>query len=517
MNLEFASNTDSLHIFNNTLVAKDNPGKLLRILRRNQTNPGKLNIKNNIFSKEGSIPQIYKQAIVLDSLWENNLSVNILDHNLYWNSNPKTTPTIAFQDFTRDWNYSGNSYYEENGVGENPLLLSDYSLQYHSPAKNKGTGLFAQVTKDKFGNSRPYWNHDYDAGAYEIEDTQFKIGVTGVGDEEPVTHTLTLLGSYWERSSSGIWILSSDQTLLTKSYTTTGNSDPIDLNSWQGWEYKWLDRDNSTEKRIAAGFYKLSNSINNDYIYLDLRDAVSNNSLNIYIRFNNNDYYKTYQYYRNNWNNNINSGSVIRIWQIHGGNHNTSGLGTSYWANVLIPLEHSLHPRMVWGPVSGQSTYSVYHRPGVTFDWSIVESLNNLYEYTDNSRFLLQPGGPAGHTEYYRVMQNNQPSNIVGFEFPGGPLDKAAGMATISYDISQNYPNPFNPVTTIKFSIAVEDWVILKVYDILGREVKTLIDKDLKPGEYQVEFNSEGLASGIYIYRIISGAYTQERKMQILK
>jgi hypothetical protein len=196
-----------------------------------------------------------------------------------------------------------------------------------------------------------------------------------------------------------------------------------------------------------------------------------------------------------------------------------SGLGSTYWANVLIPVEHPLHPRMVWGPVSGQSTYSVYHRPGVTFNWSLVESLNNLYEYTDNKRFLLQPGDLGGHTEDYVVLQNNDTSNIAGFEFPGKPLDKAAALGTVSYNynIFQNYPNPFNPVTTIKFSIANEDRVTLKIYDILGREVRTLIDKDLKPGEYQAEFNSEELASGVYIYRITSGSYNSVKKMQLLK
>jgi hypothetical protein len=314
------------------------------------------------------------------------------------------------------------------------------------------------------------------------------------------------------------WNISSDQTLLTKSYTTTGNSDPVDLNSWDGWEYKWLDRNNSTEKRIAAGFYELSNNISEKYVYLDLRDAVVNNSLNIYLRYNNSD--STYQYHKNSsWNNLIDSASVLRIWQIHGGDPNTSDLGNAYWANVLIPVEHPQHPRMIWGPVSGQSTYSVYHRQGVTFPWSHDTLLTNLYEYIDYSRFLLQPNNPGGHTEDYIVRQNNDTSNIAGFEFPGDALDKAAAMGTIiyNYDISQNYPNPFNPSTTIKFSIAAEDRVVIKVYDILGREVRTLIDKDINPGEYQVEFSSGELASGVYIYRISSGNYSSVKKMQILK
>jgi hypothetical protein len=331
MNLEFASNTDSLHIFNNTLVAKDNPGKLLRILRRKETvpaSPGKLNIKNNIFSKVGS----NSVAVILDSLWENNLSgYNILDYNLYWNSNPNITPTIAFQDFTRDWNYSGNSYYEENGVGENPLLLSDYTLQYHSPAKNKGVGLFAKVTKDKFGNPRPYWNRDFDIGAYEIEDTQFKIGATELlGDPPPnITHYLKAIDTYWERSSTPSWMISIDQYIDSTAFTTTGNT-PSDIDSLYGWEYKWLDRSgDDQDTSIGAGFYEVSNNYNNSNarFYIDLRDAVQDYSLNVGIRYRGD--LDQYEYYKNgSWDSTIVNGSILRIWDINDGNTHTNNLAS---------------------------------------------------------------------------------------------------------------------------------------------------------------------------------------------
>jgi tetratricopeptide (TPR) repeat protein len=70
------------------------------------------------------------------------------------------------------------------------------------------------------------------------------------------------------------------------------------------------------------------------------------------------------------------------------------------------------------------------------------------------------------------------------------------------FGLMQNYPNPFNPSTTISYNIANESKVILKVFDILGREIRTLVDSELSPGNYRAEFNGSGLASGIYLYQI---------------
>ena len=91
------------------------------------------------------------------------------------------------------------------------------------------------------------------------------------------------------------------------------------------------------------------------------------------------------------------------------------------------------------------------------------------------------------------------------------------------FSLSQNYPNPFNPTTTIKFTIpSVETTrrvvsTKLVVYDILGREVKTLLNKPMQPGQYEVQFDGSDLPSGVYFYRLTSGEFTQARKMLLLK
>ena len=85
------------------------------------------------------------------------------------------------------------------------------------------------------------------------------------------------------------------------------------------------------------------------------------------------------------------------------------------------------------------------------------------------------------------------------------------------YSLSKNYPNPFNPVTTIKYAIPVASLVTLKVYDILGNEISTLVNEEQEADEYSVEFSADGLSSGIYFYTISARAFTRTKKMILLR
>jgi len=87
----------------------------------------------------------------------------------------------------------------------------------------------------------------------------------------------------------------------------------------------------------------------------------------------------------------------------------------------------------------------------------------------------------------------------------------------VSYALSQNYPNPFNPITKIEFAIPKAEFVTLKVYDILGKEVKTLVSEFKQPGYYTIDFNASDLSSGIYYYRIEAGTFVSVRKMILIK
>ncbi len=86
-----------------------------------------------------------------------------------------------------------------------------------------------------------------------------------------------------------------------------------------------------------------------------------------------------------------------------------------------------------------------------------------------------------------------------------------------SFQLMQNYPNPFNPSTVISFQLATKSRVTLKVYDILGREVETLVDGTLDTGLHQVSFDASRFASGVYFYRIQAGSFTATKKVMLLK
>ncbi|MBX2976277.1 MAG: T9SS type A sorting domain-containing protein [Ignavibacteriaceae bacterium] len=86
-----------------------------------------------------------------------------------------------------------------------------------------------------------------------------------------------------------------------------------------------------------------------------------------------------------------------------------------------------------------------------------------------------------------------------------------------NYHLSQNYPNPFNPTTKIKLVIPKSEMVQIKVYNILGKEVKTLLSDYTKAGTYEIEFDASNLPSGVYFYRMISGEYLETKKMILLR
>jgi len=86
-----------------------------------------------------------------------------------------------------------------------------------------------------------------------------------------------------------------------------------------------------------------------------------------------------------------------------------------------------------------------------------------------------------------------------------------------TFTLEQNYPNPFNPNTLIKFRIPHSTFVSLKVFDLLGREVATLLNEDKTPGSYEKAFDGSGLTSGVYLYRLQTGTLTQTKKLLMLR
>ena len=123
--------------------------------------------------------------------------------------------------------------------------------------------------------------------------------------------------------------------------------------------------------------------------------------------------------------------------------------------------------------------------------------------YKDDNLTLLNPGS------FQNIIYN-----LI-------PVEVKVDFTLKEFTLSQNYPNPFNPSTKIRWQCPIATHQTLKVYDILGNEVATLVDEYKPAGIYEVDFNTasigEGLASGIYIYRLQTSEFTETRKMVLLR
>jgi hypothetical protein len=86
-----------------------------------------------------------------------------------------------------------------------------------------------------------------------------------------------------------------------------------------------------------------------------------------------------------------------------------------------------------------------------------------------------------------------------------------------TYALGQNYPNPFNPSTSIEFALPKPGFVTLKIYNTLGEEVATLVSEKLPAGKHQRVWEAQGLASGVYLYRLQAGEFVQTRKLILLR
>jgi hypothetical protein len=149
--------------------------------------------------------------------------------------------------------------------------------------------------------------------------------------------------------------------------------------------------------------------------------------------------------------------------------------------------------------------------------------------------------GPGGTTiQPFAIKVNDQlvheyfnlKAEVLSYGYKFWEVSKDSGIVTgiheesvvpLSFKLEQNYPNPFNPTTKIKYSIPSSTEtrhalsVQLKIYDILGRELATLVNETKAPGNYEIEFNATALPSGVYFYTIKAGSYMDTKKMVLLK
>lgn len=166
--------------------------------------------------------------------------------------------------------------------------------------------------------------------------------------------------------------------------------------------------------------------------------------------------------------------------------------------------------------LSGQSTRvelqdgnHIYHN-----FWSAgMDTMTNLIQVKEGDTFDELIGVLYFSFSNYKLIPRNN-DDFIGYAVS---VDENSNAVVNSYDLSQNYPNPFNPATKINYSIPEAGFVKIKIFNILGQEVKTLVNMEQPAGNYSVNFNATSLPSGVYLYQISVNNYQQTKKMILMK
>jgi hypothetical protein len=190
------------------------------------------------------------------------------------------------------------------------------------------------------------------------------------------------------------------------------------------------------------------------------------------------------------------------------------GLGSDYYWDLKFPSGYVVEFKISWADlaaVGGDNVFAPVEGMRIPIDYAINDNDANatntregILTYSiENEDFSWRDVFRWSHTWIGNLW------NPVSVENEGQPVT--------DYALAQNYPNPFNPSTQIKFALKDAGFVTLKVYDVLGKEVATLVKGDYASGSYNVSFDASGLSSGIYFYRLETGAFVQTNKMMLLK
>ena len=185
-------------------------------------------------------------------------------------------------------------------------------------------------------------------------------------------------------------------------------------------------------------------------------------------------------------------------------------------------------------PVELVSFSAVTVKNGIELKWATATETNNkgfeIQRSLDKRAYVtisfVDGKGTTTSSQQYKYVDASATSGkyfyrLCQVDFDGSSkyskVIETGEMAPTTFELSQNFPNPFNPVTNIKYSVASAQQVTLKVFNVLGKEVATLVNEKKEAGNYSVDFSALNLSSGTYLYRLQAGAFVQTKKMVILK
>jgi hypothetical protein len=173
----------------------------------------------------------------------------------------------------------------------------------------------------------------------------------------------------------------------------------------------------------------------------------------------------------------------------------------------------------------GGDTTGIYIGANVPGDRRFtISSGPYTFHPNDTQRIVIAQMVARGITNRNSVGDLRALADTVRAIYNGGfnvGINPVSTVVPNQFALNQNYPNPFNPATKIKFDIprwrGVGGWTSLKIFDITGREIETLVNEMLQPGIYEVTFDGSNLTSGVYFYQIVSSGFTETRRMLLIK
>jgi len=160
----------------------------------------------------------------------------------------------------------------------------------------------------------------------------------------------------------------------------------------------------------------------------------------------------------------------------------------------------------------------IYYKRSTDAGISWESDIRLTNDFSTSVKVSLSISGQVVHV----VWQDNRDGNYEIY-YKRNPTGNVTGIENISLEfpekfmLEQNYPNPFNPSTTIHFSVPTSEFVTLKVFDVLGNEVATLVNEEQPAGNYEIEFSPAGLSSGIYFYKLHAGSFVETKKMILIR
>ena len=410
-----------------------------------------------------------------------------------------------------------------NSTTSNPFILTapsggTYTVNagYKSPNRNWGTtsvNVVAAPVAPSVLNSTP------------ISNSQINISWTDNSNNEDgfkIERKTTSSGTYSEIAQVGPNIATYNNTGLTggtqycyrvRSYNTAGNSAysnescnttlpdlpnvPINLvasilQSPLSVELSWTDN-SSTEE----GFIIEKETLTDAFVVIDTVSANATGYQDLDVTF------QTYNY-------------RIKAFNITGSSEYSAVAQvsvpvelTSFTANVV-----SNKVNLLWKTATetNNSGFNVERKSLVDSEWKILSFVKGFGTTTEPHLYSFNDENITAGKYLYRLKQ----IDFNGIYEYSSEIEVLVNVPN-NFSLNQNYPNPFNPSTSIEFQLPKESFVTLKIYNILGVEIATLVNEQKPAGVHKINFDASGLTSGLYIYKILTGNFEQTRKMMLLK